>query len=91
MTPARLLRRLVLLEEGEALALLWSALYFFLLLFGFYLLRPVREAIGIARGADCRKKHACRLVAPSDISRQVEPRYRSVGRILGARTSLGLW
>ncbi|MBK9797095.1 MAG: MFS transporter [Holophagaceae bacterium] len=52
MTPARLLRRLVLLEEGEAPALLWSAAYFFLLLFGYYLLRPVREAIGIARGAD---------------------------------------
>ena len=31
MTPARLLRRLVLLDEGEAPALLWSALYFFLL------------------------------------------------------------
>lgn len=52
MAPSRLLRRLVLLEEGEAPALLWSSLYFFLLLFGFYLLRPVREAIGIARGAD---------------------------------------
>ena len=52
MTPARLLPRLVLVDEGEAPALLWSALYFFLLLFGFYLLRPVREAIGIARGAD---------------------------------------
>jgi AAA family ATP:ADP antiporter len=42
----------VLLEPGEAPALLWSTLYFFLLLFGYYLLRPVREAIGIARGAD---------------------------------------
>ena len=52
MTPARLLRRLVMLDEGEAPALLWSTAYFFLLLFGFYLLRPVREAIGIARGAD---------------------------------------
>ena len=52
MTLARMLRRVVLLEEGEAPALLWSAFYFFLLLFGFYLLRPVREAIGIARGAD---------------------------------------
>jgi AAA family ATP:ADP antiporter len=52
MTPTRLLRRLVLLDEGETQALLWSTLYFFLLLFGFYLLRPVREAIGIARGAD---------------------------------------
>ena len=52
MKPSRLLRRLVLLEEGEAPALLWSTAFFFLLLFGFYLLRPVREAIGIARGAD---------------------------------------
>jgi len=52
MKPAHLLRRLVLLEEGEAPALLWSTAYFFLLLFGYYLLRPVREAIGIARGAD---------------------------------------
>ena len=52
MRPTRLLRRLVLLEPGEAPALLWSTLYFFLLLFGYYLLRPVREAIGIARGAD---------------------------------------
>jgi AAA family ATP:ADP antiporter len=52
MTPTRLLRRLVMLEEGEAPALAWSALYFFLLLFGYYLLRPVREAMGIARGAD---------------------------------------
>lgn len=52
MTPARLFRRLVLLEEGEAWALAWSVLYFFLLLFGYYLLRPVREAMGIARGAD---------------------------------------
>jgi len=48
----RFLRRLVLLEAGEGAALLWSTVYFFLLLFGFYLLRPVREAIGIARGAD---------------------------------------
>jgi AAA family ATP:ADP antiporter len=50
--PPRFLRRLVLLEEGEGTALLWSTSYFFLLFFGYYLLRPVREAIGIARGAD---------------------------------------
>ena len=52
MTPPRLLRRLILLEPGEGRPLAWSTLYFFLLLFGYYLLRPVREAIGIARGAD---------------------------------------
>lgn len=48
----RFLRRLVLLEAGEGAALLWSTAYFFLLFFGYYLVRPVREAIGIARGAD---------------------------------------
>jgi len=48
----RFLGRLVLVEAGEGVALLWSMAYFFLLLFGLYLLRPVREAIGIARGAD---------------------------------------
>jgi AAA family ATP:ADP antiporter len=52
MTATRLLRRLVLLEEGETAPLLWSTATFFLLLFGYYLLRPVREAMGIARGAD---------------------------------------
>jgi AAA family ATP:ADP antiporter len=36
--------------EGKAVAL--AAGYFFFLLFSFYLLRPVREAMGIARGAD---------------------------------------
>jgi len=48
----RFLHRLVLLEAGEGAALLWSTAYFFLLFFGYYLVRPVREAIGIARGAD---------------------------------------
>lgn len=50
-TP-RLLQRLVLLRPGEGRALLWAAGYFFFLLLALYLLRPVREAMGIARGAD---------------------------------------
>jgi AAA family ATP:ADP antiporter len=50
--PARLLRRLVLLEPGEGAILASSTAYFFCLLAGYYLLRPVREAFGIARGAD---------------------------------------
>ncbi|MBL0311955.1 MAG: MFS transporter [Holophagaceae bacterium] len=41
-----------LVEEGEAPALLESGLYFFFLLLSFYLLRPLREALGIAKGAD---------------------------------------
>lgn len=54
-TPAPaggLLQRLVMLQPGEARALLWAAAYFFFLLLSYYLLRPVREAMGIARGAD---------------------------------------
>lgn len=46
------LQRLVLLRPGEGRALLCAAAYFFCLLLSLYLLRPVREAMGIARGAD---------------------------------------
>ncbi len=46
------LRRTFLVEEGEAPALLESGLYFFFLLLSLYLLRPLREAFGIAKGAD---------------------------------------
>ncbi|WP_327571946.1 MFS transporter [Roseateles sp.] len=42
----------MLLRPGEGRALLWAAGYFFCLLLALYLLRPVREAMGIARGAD---------------------------------------
>ncbi len=53
MNPARaLLQRLVLVRPGEGRALLWAAAYFFFLLLSYYLLRPVREAMGIAKGAD---------------------------------------
>lgn len=48
----KLLQRLVLVKEGELGALLWSAAYFFFLLSSYYVLRPVRETMGIARGAD---------------------------------------
>lgn len=48
----RLMGRAVLLEPGEARPLLVSGLYFFLLLLSYYLLRPTREAFGVARGAD---------------------------------------
>ncbi len=50
--PARRLRRLVLLEPGEGPVLVAATGYFFCLMAGYYLLRPVREAFGIARGAD---------------------------------------
>lgn len=54
MTTTRpsLMQRLVLVRPGEGLALATAAGYFFFLLLSLYLLRPVREAMGIARGAE---------------------------------------
>ena len=51
-TLSRILGRAVLVEPGETKPLLLSGLYFFLLLLSYYLLRPMREAFGVARGAD---------------------------------------
>lgn len=47
---AGLLDRLVRVKEGEAAATLWSFTYFFCLLCGYYLLRPVRDEMGIQGG-----------------------------------------
>ncbi len=38
------------MQPGEVTLLLWSAAYFFFLLSSYFLLRPVREAMGIERG-----------------------------------------
>jgi ATP:ADP antiporter, AAA family len=43
---------LISVRRRERKAVAFAAGYFFFLLFSFYLLRPVREAMGIARGAD---------------------------------------
>lgn len=51
--PRRLLGRLVPYREPELAAMLWSAAYFFCLLGAYYVLRPVREAMGVA--GDVRK------------------------------------
>ena len=42
------LRRLVRVEEGEAPALVWSFLYFFFLLSSYYVIRPLRDAMGLS-------------------------------------------
>jgi AAA family ATP:ADP antiporter len=47
-----LLRRLVDVRRDEVAALLWSFAYFFVLLGGYYVLRPVRDQMGISRGAE---------------------------------------
>ena len=46
------LRRLVNMERGELPLAAMSALFFFLVLCGYFFLRPVREAMGVARGMD---------------------------------------
>ena len=54
MPPAaahRLLRRLVDVRPGETVALLAGFAYFFCLLSGYYLLRPLRDALGLVGGA----------------------------------------
>ena len=47
-----LLRRLVTLRQGELTAMLWSFAYFFCLLCSYYVLRPVRDEMGIQGGVD---------------------------------------
>ena len=44
------LARVVNVRPGEARALLWSFAYFFCLLAGYYVLRPLRDEMGIAGG-----------------------------------------
>ncbi|UQA59425.1 NTP/NDP exchange transporter [Polyangium aurulentum] len=49
--PLRLLSRVgVAVRPGELGTLIWSFLYFFFLLCGYYILRPLRDAMGIAGG-----------------------------------------
>lgn len=52
MNVAALIRRLVLVKEGELAALIWSGTYFFCLLFSYYLLRPYRDEMGIRGDLD---------------------------------------
>ena len=47
----RLLSRVILVEREELPALLWSFAYFFCLLAAYYLLRPVRDEMGVLSGA----------------------------------------
>jgi AAA family ATP:ADP antiporter len=40
------------LRDGEAVPVAWSFLYFFCLLGGYYILRPVRDTMGVTGGVD---------------------------------------
>src|ERR1039458_9123585 len=46
----RLISRIVDVKPGEGRAVLWSFLYFFILLSTYYVLRPLRDNAGIAGG-----------------------------------------
>lgn len=46
------LRRVVRVEPNEVTAILWSFGYFFSLLCGYYILRPVRDEMGIQAGVE---------------------------------------
>lgn len=48
----RRFRQLAAVEPGEMQALLWSFFYFFALLCSYYIIRPMRDAMGIAGGVD---------------------------------------
>lgn len=47
-----LLYRVLRAQPGEAPALAWSFAYFFLVLCSYYLLRPVRDTVGVALGRE---------------------------------------
>ena len=44
------LTRLVSVEEDEVAPMLWAGLYFFLLLAAYFVIRPIREEMGVAGG-----------------------------------------
>ena len=50
MKLQRWLERVVAVRPGEARALVWSFAYFFCLLAGYYVLRPLRDEMGLAGG-----------------------------------------
>ena len=49
---ARLLRRAVDVREQEIAALVWSSAYFFFVLSAYYVIRPVRDEMGVAGGVE---------------------------------------
>lgn len=47
-----LIRRSIDIHEGEVAALIWSTAYFFCILCAYYILRPIRDEMGVAGGVD---------------------------------------
>jgi len=60
----RILQRVLGADRPERRAVVISGLFFFFLLFGYYLLRPLREAMGVERGMnDLRWLFLCTCIA----------------------------
>ncbi|MES9970165.1 MAG: MFS transporter [Candidatus Thiodiazotropha sp.] len=51
-TIHNLMRRMVDIDQGEGRAVVWSFVYFFALLSSYYILRPIRDEMGIIAGID---------------------------------------
>jgi ATP:ADP antiporter, AAA family len=51
-TLGRLLRRVADIREHEVAAVVWSCAYFFFVLSAYYVLRPIRDEMGVAGGVD---------------------------------------
>jgi ATP:ADP antiporter, AAA family len=50
--PYRLLRRVIAVEPAEAEVVLWCWLYIFAVLSSYYVMRPIRDAMGVAGGVN---------------------------------------
>ncbi len=51
-TLTRLLKKVIDIREGELAALLWSSAYLFFVLCAYYILRPIRDEMGVAGGVE---------------------------------------
>ena len=50
--PLRFLRRAIAVKPGELEALGWAWLYLFALMMSYYIMRPIRDTMGIAKGTE---------------------------------------
>ncbi len=50
--PSGPLRRLIDVRPGEVAALLWASLFYFCVLCAYYVIRPIRDDMGVAGGVD---------------------------------------
>jgi AAA family ATP:ADP antiporter len=55
-TAAERISRIVAIEPGELAAMLWSFAYFFCVLCSYYILRPLRDEMGVTVGADALQR-----------------------------------